>query len=223
MKIKYSAIAGALLLSGSGLFAATAEENATAYAEARSRISPIIVNLNPSNNVKQCGFSAGEDYNITFKTMGYEEKMDTYLTFYDCQDKDNANFRCGRRYDSPEKVVETEWISTEIAEHEDWTYRDAAGTVVPAYVHTYVAYFEMNATGADGQSWSENDNGTGGDIAVVRWWQKSTSVDAISKSVSLLIGVEATRHYGHNMRRVGTKVSNDLNASTDNTNCSNNN
>jgi len=211
MKIKYSLIAAALLFSASVALAGsgtngTAEENATAYEEARTRISPIIVELDPNRNIRYCGFSAGEDYNITYKVMGYEENMDTYMTFYDC---DGINeFECGKRYGSPEKVVESEWVEASSVTHEDWTYTDAAGTTVPAYVSTYTAVFTMSDNGTDDNPWSANENGTGGDQLAVRWWQKAD--DAEGKSVSLLIGVEATRHYGENMRRVGTKTSSNL-------------
>ncbi len=212
MKIKYSVIAGALLLSGSGLFASSAAEIASAYEEARSRISPIVVTLIPNKNLGTCGFKAGEDYNVTIKTMGYEENMRIYGTFYDCQDMDNANRECGRKYDSDEKVVETEWLDVSTVTHEDWAYTDSNGTKIPAYIHTYDAIFTMSDNGKDSSGntipWEDNDNGEGGAPVVIRWWQKAD--DAEGRSVSLLIGTEAVRHYGLNMRRIGAKTTNNL-------------
>ncbi len=224
MKIKYSLIAAALLFSASVALAGTngtAEENATAYEEARSRISPIIVDLNPSHNVRYCGFSAGQEYTITTTTMGYEKDMDTYITMYDCDGITAPG--CGRRYSSSERVVDTDYIPSSDQSHQDWTYTDAAGTTVPAYVDVYVNTFTIPENGEDGNPWGANDGangGHGGDQSVVRWWQKAA--DAEGKSVSLLIGVEATRHYGENMRRVGSLISSDLNASADNTACADN-
>jgi len=212
MRIKHSLIAGALLFSVSGAFASTdgtAEENATAYEEARSRISPIIIELDPSHNVRTCGFAGGSEYTVVTTTMGYEKDMDTYITVYDCDGI--AAPGCGRRYSSSERVVDTNYIQSSGQSHQNWTYTDAAGTTVPAYVDVYSNTFTIPENGEDDQPWGANNGGHGGDQAVVRWWQYADG--ALGESVSLLIGVEASRHYGENMRRVGVLISSDLNSS----------
>ncbi len=202
------ALAGGMLLSSVNVVAGDVED---AYAEARQRISPIILEMGADQNARQCGFRAGHTYRFDYSTKGYETNLQTMFGMFDCQDNNDLSGTCGDAWTGTDRLGDgSGWVSKETNSTTTWDYKASNGTTVDAFRHDFNVTYEIPATRLDGSDWPEWNAQTKGALVVARWYQYADSVAKGAPSITLMIGTEATRHYGFDLRRIATAISSNI-------------
>jgi hypothetical protein len=211
---KWGAAMGAVMLLSASVMANDVSEEAR--TEAKTRVSPVIADIQISdNNVPTAGFIAGQTYTLTWTMIGYDpEYQYTALVLFDCTDSDNANYECGATFSDDNKIVVKIRDVHVDEETQDWNYRASTGEYVYADKHTYSAEFTMPETRQWVDSNEENTTnkgpwptcGEGASLVVARFYQKAEGVASNAPSIAALIGARAENSYGVYSRRVATTI-----------------
>ncbi len=205
-------LAGAMLFSSVNLVAGDVED---AYTEARQRISPIILEMGADQNARQCGFRAGHKYTFHYSTKGYETDLVTMFGMFDCQEV--AEGACGDTWgpsnadDDDDRLGDgSGWVSKETNSTTEWNYTASNDVTVDAFRHDFNVTYEIPSLRKNGDAWPEWTEETKGALVVARWYQYADSVTSGAPSITLMIGTEATRHYGFDLRRIATAISSNI-------------
>ena len=84
-------------------------------AEASRRLPPVIDTLNIPEVM-----NAGEDYNLTFSVVGYDDDYTLYMAFFNCEGITDGT--CGDSYTNPQRFDEALELHPYHVEDANWTY-----------------------------------------------------------------------------------------------------
>ena len=151
------------------------------------RVTPDMYSIDISEEM-----NASSSYNLKWSLMGYDSGYKSMIALFDCTDK--AEGECATSYDSSEKFLESEMLSTVSTEDTTWVYKDKQATKF-----NYEYNVTIPDTRADGSDW----NSTGTDIVIRFYVISKEDEDNNKSSLSLIIPGNLTdRYYDTSGRKI---------------------
>ena len=151
-------------------------------SEASRRLPPVINDLNISESM-----NVGEDYNLTFSIVGYDNSYKTYMAFFNCENTQEGE--CGDSYNSSERFDQALELQPYLVEQSTWSYN---GEVANEFHYSYVF------------TPSSDDFNDGNTSIVIRFYYKTDNDEVEGDaSISLIIpGNLSEKYYDTSGRKI---------------------
>ena len=142
--------------------------------EASRRLPPVIDTINIPENM-----SVGEDYNLTFSLMGYDDNYNVYVVLFNCEGVDEG--ACANSYNAAERFESSTLLTPYQVEASSWHY----GTKTANRFH-----FSYSFT-------PQSDEFTDGNNTIILRFYYKTHKDKVAgdNSVSVVVPGNLSDHY----------------------------